>query len=272
MDPLSTDPRGWYVAITLSDPQLTVLCTGTTLDLVLQVDEVAGDRAYATTLWTKEKCICDLVLIPGASYTIYGARLEGVHDGPPLLQCTTGSLIFRHSDVVMQSFTSLVEVCAGIGGISVGFQAVGGVNVAALDRSDIACETLRLNGFRVQEGDISTREARIPLHQSCAGTRNLLAAGIPCQGYSVQGSKQGFLDARSQTLIPVLQASWHMRVSGVVLECVSEISDSVEAIDCLKRFAFQAGYQIAQVHLELAHQWASRRRRWWAVLLPACLA
>ena len=255
----------------LGDPQLTALCTGAPLDLVLQVTEVAGDRAYATTLWHKEKCICDLALIPGASYTIYGARLGGFLEGLPLLQCTTGSLLFRHSDVALQSFTSLVEVCAGIGGISLGFQAVGGVSVAALDRSSIACETLRLNGFRVQEGDISMREVRIALHQSCAGTRSLLAAGIPCQGYSIQGSRQGFLDARSQTLIPVLQASWHMQVAGVVLECVSEISDSIEAIDCLKSFAFNAGYQIAQVHLELAHQWASRRRRWWAVLLPACL-
>ena len=255
----------------LGDPDLQGLCTGSALDLVFKVDNVKGSRAFVTALWTREKCVCDLDLVLGATYTVYGARLGGICESLPLLQCTAGSLLFRHPDMMLQSFTSLVEVCAGIGGISVGFQAIGGESVAALDRCSIACETLRLNGFRVLEGDISERDTRIALHQACAGTRSLLAAGVPCQGYSVQGSRQGFLDARSQTLIPVLQASWHMQVAGVVLECVSEISDSVEAIDCLKGFAFQAGFQIAQVHLELAHQWASRRRRWWAVLLPAHL-
>ena len=61
------------------------------------------------------------------------------------------------------------------------------------------------------------------------------------------------------------------QAAAVILECVVETQASVEAMQCLKAFAGQAGYVLHQVRLELSDQWCTRRHRWWGVLLPSHL-
>ena len=160
------------------------------------------------------------------------------------------------------------EVCAGLGGISVGFAATGGRTSAFVDRTDLSCNALQLNSGLVINGDLSCRHVRIRLHEVEPHSAFILSAGIPCQGYSRQGNGLGFQDPRSQTLLHILQCAWHTQAAAIVLECVVEIQASAEAMQCLCDFASRAGYVLHQVRLELSDQWCTRRHRWWGVLLP----
>ena len=180
-------------------------CTpNTAVDLVVRA---AGD-AVAQALWHQEPCILHgSVLRAQTIVTLYGVQFREFRDGFYHLEITSGTLIFEKPSISLAAFGRVKEVCAGIGGISMGFQLSGGTGVAFLDRTGIACRTLRMNHKNVIEGDLADRSARIQLHTVEASEPALIAAGIPCQGYSRQGDRLGFWDRRSRTLPLVLKGS-----------------------------------------------------------------
>ena len=106
----------------------------------------------------------------------------------------------------------------------------------------------------------------------CAGTRSVVAAGFPCQPYSVMGSQTGLADPRGQVLFSVLQVAWRTQAVALVLECVAEVASFASTLDVIRGFAQKARFRIHEVILDLQDQWASRRRRWWAVLVPLDVA
>ena len=147
--------------------------------------------------------------------------------------------------------------------------ATGGSLLGSADRCSLACSTLRLNHSSVIQGDLQDRATRIAVHEVRPGVSCLVAAGVPCQGYSSQGLQRGFEDPRSHTLVHVLQYVWHSQAYGLILECVPAIAESKEAMHVLHFFANRANLQVTQVLLELADQWPMRRHRWWAALTSA---
>ena len=91
----------------------------------------------------------------------------------------------------MRSLTVL-EICAGAGGQSLGLEEAGFDHAAAIDIDAYACQTLIGNrpSWRVIEADI----ADVSGHEF----RNvdLIAGGIPCPPFSVAGKQLGELDER----------------------------------------------------------------------------
>ena len=252
------------MALQLGDPELGSMELGASFDLVIAVHSEG-----LTAVWHAKPLIVVGSSFPVDSvWTLYGAVLSGRQEGYFVVELLPSTTCIRKPLLKFSGFQHIKEVCAGIGGISLGMQAAGGTVLACLDKCAIACETLRLNNCRVIESDLASRDARTLLHQVQETQGCVLGAGIPCQGYSCQGNGLGYADERSKTLLLVLQSAWHMQVQAVLLECVSEILKYPEALAVIHDFAAKAGYRVQYTTLELAHQWAARRLRWWCLLTP----
>lgn len=93
------------------------------------------------------------------------------------------------------------EVCAGMGGIGQGLEAIGFNRVAALDCNPLMCDTLKQNGIPgVILGDVLVATDSAALHQTPQPMRCLVASGFPCQPLSSQGDMKGQADCRSTML------------------------------------------------------------------------
>lgn len=110
---------------------------------------------------------------------------------------------------------SVVELCAGAGGMALGFEQAGFRHAALYEIDSDAVTTLRLNrpAWDVRQHDVSEVDVACP---PC----DVLAAGVPCPPFSQAGRKLGPDDERD--LFPAL-LSWVRAVSpkAVVVENVS---------------------------------------------------
>ena len=252
----------------VGDPSFCDLQIGDFFDVVLQ----SGSQE-CIALWHQQRCNVrnPTFHCPGI-YTVYNACLVSPVDDMPTISIESDSIVIPKPPVDSRSCHRMVELCAGLGGISVGMQASGGLTLAAVDCSLLACQTLCLNQTLAIHGNLHDRDTRLQLHRSCCATSNIVAAGIPCQGYSSQGAQRGYDDTRNKTLLPVLQVLWHTQGLALILECVTAIENSQGAMAALRDFSQRAGFVLSTTRLELAHQWPARRSRWWGVLTPAYMA
>ncbi|CAE7238032.1 aquIMA [Symbiodinium sp. KB8] len=249
----------------LGDPALRDLAPGSSLDII--VVHVHGNIFKGLWHGDMYNCTC----LGQGTWTLYGFILVSVGQNMGFLQSTVDSVAFKCSERGASSFSTLVEVCSGIGGISVGACYSGFETLLSVDKAAIACDTIRLNGGQALEGDISSREVQRQISAACHHRGFVLAAGFPCNSFSLQGSGRGLSDSRGQVLLSVLQVAWRNQAHGLLLECVAEVQNFPEALGPLRLLAGRMGFQMHQLVLELGDQWASRRHRWWCVMLPAGL-
>ena len=110
---------------------------------------------------------------------------------------------------------TIVEICAGAGGQSLGLEDAGFRHVAAIDNDLDSCKTLLANRPRwdVIDADVHCVD----------GTRfegvDLLAGGVPCPPFSIAGKQLGELDERD--LFPeAIRLTREMRPRAILLENV----------------------------------------------------
>ena len=111
---------------------------------------------------------------------------------------------------------TVLEICAGGGGQSLGLEAAGFEHVGAVEIDANACNTLRLNRLHwpVVEGDI-----RYDITGRDYRGVDLLAGGVPCPPFSMAGRQLGSQDERD--LFPrALELVNEARPAAVMLENV----------------------------------------------------
>lgn len=116
---------------------------------------------------------------------------------------------------------SVVSLFAGIGGICLGFKQAGFDIVWANEKDAAACRTYRYNfgSDYLVEGDIRK------IDMSTIPHADILAAGFPCQSFSIGGREKGFKDPRGQLFFQVIRAIEAIQPPVVFLENVENLME-----------------------------------------------
>ena len=145
------------------------------------------------------------------------------------------------------SCPTVLELCAGGGGQTIGLELAGFECVAAVEIDSHACSTLRLNRpkMRIVEGDIKEVSAR-----EFSGV-DLVSAGVPCPPFSIAGKQLGANDERD--LFPeALRIVRECRPRAVMLENVPGFAAAKfepyrqSLISSLKRLGYSVGWRVLQ--------------------------
>ena len=267
---ITTKPRGCCLAM-VGDPVLTGLSAGDHLDIVVHIRSSDLHGAYMVAIWNHETCRCSGSFGVDRIYTLYGVQYQGLFGEMHHLHVKQDTVVVLRPLLDERSYRTAKEVCAGIGGISLGLQQLGGSSLVVSDHNQLACEVLRDNFPNVVEGDLADRSTRLQLHQVSPEIRSMLCASIPTLGPPRSGLGPCPGDSRWVLLRHILQLAWHTQASCLILAGPVAFAKHPQFQRLLGEFATKAGLRLHQVELDLADQWASSRVRWWAVLLPTGL-
>lgn len=138
----------------------------------------------------------------------------GIRAGDKLLIRRTGPAGVRVSPLAAPF--RFIDLCAGIGGIRLGFEAVGGRCVFSSEIDPLAGVTYAANFGDTPHGDLTQiAAADVPDH-------DVLLAGFPCQPFSIIGARQGFDDTRGTLYFEIERILKAKRPAAVLLENVKQ--------------------------------------------------
>jgi DNA (cytosine-5)-methyltransferase 1 len=159
-----------------------------------------------------------------------------------------------------------IDLFAGIGGIRLAYQNLGGKCVFTSEWNDFAKRTYEAHFGEVPFGDITQiPESSIPDH-------DLLLAGFPCQPFSIAGvskknalgKKHGFLDETQGTLFfDLARIIAHKKPKAFMLENVKNLvsHDKGNTFTVIKNTLIELGYNIHYKVLDGKHFVPQHRER-----------
>jgi len=110
-----------------------------------------------------------------------------------------------------------IDLFAGIGGIRIPFQELGGECVFTSEWDKFAQKTYTANHGEVPKGDITKINVTdIPEH-------DILLAGFPCQAFSQAGLRKGFSDTRGTMFFEIQRILVEHRPKAFLLENVKQL-------------------------------------------------
>lgn len=136
---------------------------------------------------------------------------------------------------------TFIDLFAGIGGIRLGFQSVGGNCVFSSEFDEAACKTYEANFGEHPSGDITKIDANdIP-------DFDILLGGFPCQAFSIIGKKEGFANETCGTLFFDIERILKVkRPSAFMLENVRNLvaHDKGNTFKTIKAHLEALGYHV----------------------------
>ena len=114
----------------------------------------------------------------------------------------------------MKKSFKFIDLFAGIGGIRIPFEELGGECVFSSEWDKFSQQTYEANFGEMPHGDITEIDEKdIPKH-------DLLVAGFPCQAFSQAGLKKGFKDTRGTMFFEIARILDHHKPKAFLLENV----------------------------------------------------
>ena len=164
---------------------------------------------------------------------------------------------------------SILELCAGVGGMGIGASFLGGVPILAVDSNGLSCSHLTHNAHgEVLQLDITASGSAKMIHQKLSDRPGTAMFGFPCQPYSQQGNQLGSRDVRFQVFLSGLHIIFMTRAQSAILECVPAAGEHPDIVKGIQLLALAMDWDVLNIQLDLQDQWPCRRARWWALLLP----
>ena len=178
------------------------------------------------------------------------------------------SILVELPDPAPVDFFRCSEVCAGLGGTSLGAQHAGVLPLVALDHTDLACDFLRRNKHQhVLQGNLHCLHDMGRFHQA-REVRCGLLAGFPCQPFGTLGRHMAFRDSRAHTFFSVLDLAFLSQSTFLLLECVVGASQHPIIRNTLADFCQVRRFRMIEQVLHLHHALPNFRTRWWCLLIP----
>jgi len=143
----------------------------------------------------------------------------------------------------------MIDLFAGIGGIRLGFEEIGGECVFTSEWDKFAQQTYQANFEEMPYGDITEVEpSQIPSFDA-------LLAGFPCQPFSQAGKKLGLADTRGTLFFDIAKILEHHRPTVVLLENVKRFRshDGGKTFETIQNVLEGLGYEIYSEVLNAKH-------------------
>lgn len=138
-----------------------------------------------------------------------------------------------------------IDLFAGIGGIRIPFEELGGECVFTSEWDKFAQKTYEANFGEKPYGDIThIHENQIPAH-------DILLAGFPCQPFSHAGLKKGFDDTRGTLFFDIARIVSRHRPAVIFLENVKGFRshDKGRTFETVKKTLEDLGYSVSSAIL-----------------------
>lgn len=139
---------------------------------------------------------------------------------------------------------TFIDLFAGIGGIRIGFESIGGECVFSSEWNEPAKKTYQANFKEIPHGDITKiNPEEIPPF-------DVLTAGFPCQPFSQAGLKKGFEDTRGTLFFDIAKIIDYHKPKVVFLENVKNLAGHDKGntlkviINTLKNMGYQTTFKI----------------------------
>ncbi len=139
----------------------------------------------------------------------------------------------------MENFT-FIDLFAGIGGIRIAFENIGGKCVFSSEWDAYAQKSYHAYFLETPHGDITEIEAKsIPDH-------DILTAGFPCQTFSILGDRKGFTDTRGTLFFDIERILKEKRPKAFLLENVKNLvsHDRGRTFSVIKTSLESLGYTV----------------------------
>tara|TARA_B100000886_G_C20409412_1_gene486324 strand:+ start:124 stop:1041 length:918 start_codon:yes stop_codon:yes gene_type:complete len=139
----------------------------------------------------------------------------------------------------MKKSFKFIDLFAGIGGIRIPFEELGGECVFSSEWDKFSQQTYEANFGEIPHGDITEIDEKdIPKH-------DLLVGGFPCQAFSQAGLKKGFKDTRGTMFFEIQRILDHHKPKAFLLENVKGLRghDKGKTFKVIISILNELGYQ-----------------------------
>lgn len=139
----------------------------------------------------------------------------------------------------LNKFT-FIDLFAGIGGIRIPFDELGGECVFSSEWDKFAQQTYEANFNEVPQGDITE------IHTDNIPDHDILLAGFPCQAFSIMGNQLGFADTRGTLFFEIERILEAKRPKAFLLENVKQLRghDKGRTLKVIISKLEQLGYKV----------------------------
>jgi DNA (cytosine-5)-methyltransferase 1 len=133
-----------------------------------------------------------------------------------------------------------IDLFAGVGGIRIPFQELGGECVFTSELDKYAQITYETNFEEKPQGDITK------IHEEDIPNFDVLLAGFPCQAFSIAGKRLGFEDTRGTLFFDIARIIKYHKPKAFLLENVKGLinHNKKQTFKTIKETLYQLGYNV----------------------------